>query len=213
MGAVMIDTRLQSELLALLSESHAAAAAMTEGMLHSPDDPGVDRIVAELRRLSELISRRLGAIVDAHGWPGVSLVGEAGAKAAYRLVSHALALPEFQRSMLPRIERAAEEGEASWWDAAHLEDRIRAMEGRPQKYGTLFGPDPAGQMMPHPAIESPETVDALRAKIGLCTVEEEAHARRDAWTRRGAIPSADEIAKQRRDAERWASLLGWRVLE
>jgi hypothetical protein len=210
---VVIDTRLQSELLALLSESDSAMAAMSDGLRHSPEDPGVDGVVAELRRVADHISRRLGAVVDAHGWPGVSLVGEAGTKAAYRLVAHALALPEFQRSMLPRIERAAAAGEASWGDAAHLEDRIRAMEGRPQKYGTLLSPDQAGQMMPHPPIESPEMVDALRAKIGLCTVEEEARARRDALTRRGAVPSADEIAKQRRDAERWAVLLGWRVLE
>src|SRR6266567_7930146 len=54
------------------------------------------------------------------GWPGISLVGEDGAFAAWLLAQHADRDPVFQRRCLDLMAGAAARGEASWRDVAYL---------------------------------------------------------------------------------------------
>lgn len=110
---------------------------------------------------------RIKELVNSFGWPGKSLVGEDGAHAAWLLVQHADHDLEFQRRSLELMEPLMEVGEISPDHYAYLYDRVAVGDGRPQRFGTQFGPD----REPHP-IEDPQDVDARRSKFGLCSMAE-----------------------------------------
>ena len=146
---------------------------------------------------------RLAVIVDAVGWPGISLVGEDGADAAWLVLKHAIGSPELQRRMLPLVQRAVVAGEAPAWHAATLEDGIAFYEGRPQRYGTMFDWDERGVMAPW-TIEDPAGLDERRRAVGLPPLDDQ---------RRGmdGEPTPADPAERRREADAWARSVGWRA--
>ena len=153
---------------------------------------------------------RLAALIDAHGWPGRSRVGEASARAAWLILQHAIANPPLMRRGLTLLRGEASEGEVSQLEVAMLEDRICTFEGRPQRYGTQFDWDEHGRWSPLP-LEDPAGVDARRRAIGLGPLAQ------DLWRRRWAMarvrwperPPAGWAARQR-EKETWLRQVGWR---
>ncbi len=153
---------------------------------------------------------RLAALIDAHGWPGRSRVGEEGAQAAWLILQHAIGNPPLMRRGLTLLQGGASKGEVSPLEVAMLEDRIRTFEGRPQRYGTQFDWDEHGRLSPLP-LEDPAGVDARRRAIGLGPLAQ------DLWRRRWAMarvrwperPPADWAARQR-EKETWLRQVGWR---
>jgi Family of unknown function (DUF6624) len=161
--------------------------------------------VAEVHRQN---AKQLDEIVAQHGWPDEDLVGKNGAEAAWRIVQHAIDQPDFQRRMLAQLLEAAAQGRIGRWQPAMLEDRIRALEGRPQKYGTQFDWDDDGQMSPYPQIEDPSIVNDLRASVGLPPIEETIARHREAIKHSGE-PVPQDIKKRRAEMEAWARAVGW----
>jgi hypothetical protein len=104
-------------------------------------------------------------VLEKHGWPGKSTVGEDGALAAFLLVQHADADPSFQKKCLEMIIAAVEAKEASPSHMAYLTDRVLVAEGRPQRYGTQFH-TVDGKLQPRP-VEDPANLDARRQSVGL----------------------------------------------
>src|SRR6266550_7255680 len=159
---------------------------------------------------------RLAALIDAHGWPGRSRVGDEGAQAAWLVLQHAIGNPPLMRRGLTLLQGGVKEGEVSPLEVAMLEDRIRIFEGRAQRYGTQFDWDEHGRLSPLP-IEDAAGVDARRRAIGLGPLAQELRHRRGAGRRgrgRGRErererPPADWGARQR-DMERWLRQVGWR---
>ena len=197
-----MNTALQHELLTLLHEDYVDRNRITaDGALLRPSNPNLTSVVDQIREVNRRNAARLQSIVAEHGWPGISLVGTAGARAAYRLVLHAITLPDFQRAMLALIARAAAAGEASSWEAARLDDIIRRLEGQPQKYGTQFNWNENDELF---------CVGDLRAEIGLCSLEDEIELRDDPLKKHRRDVSAEEAEQRRREAESLARLLGWR---
>jgi hypothetical protein len=163
-------------------------------------------------KMAEVHSRnaeRLRDIIDQHGWPGRTLVGDRGARAAWLIVEHAIAYPQLMRSGLELIRDASRQGEVSQAEVAVLEDRIRVLEGRPQLYGTQYDWDDHGEMSPLP-IEDPGGVDARRLAIGLPRLGESTKRVRDGTRAAGELPPAD-LQQRRQEAETWARMIGWRV--
>ncbi len=151
---------------------------------------------------------RLGEIVDAHGWPGVSLVGEDGADAAWLLLKHAIGDPALQRRCLPLAAAAAAVGEVPAWQPATLLDGIRFYEGRPQVYGSMFDWDERGEMAPWP-IEDADGVDRRRQVVGLPPLAEQIESVRAAAAAERQPAPADPAA-HRLEADSWARSVGWR---
>jgi hypothetical protein len=206
-----MNTALQAELLALLDADYAEVNRITsDGTLLEPANPNRAHVITELRALAQRNVERLTRIMAEHGWPGVSLVGAAGATAAYRLVLHAFTLPAFQRSILPVLKKAAAAGEASWWDVSRLEDRMLALEGHLQRYGTQFSWNENGEQAPDPPVENVARANAERAAIGLCSLEDEIAYRNNALKAHRRFVSKEESSARRAQAEEWARLLGWR---
>jgi hypothetical protein len=162
-----------------------------------------------MRAVHDRHAARLAQILAAHGWPGERPVGEDGAEAAWLIVQHAIAQPGFQRRALDALREAADRGEVPRRQAAMLEDRIRVLEGRPQRYGTQFDWDSAGQLSPLP-IEDRAGLAQRRKELGLRPLDEEIQRRRGAVAQEGERPPADWAAHQCA-RETWLREVGWRT--
>lgn len=149
---------------------------------------------------------RLTTIIDQHGWPGKSLVGEDGAWAAWLIAQHAISNPTFMRQCLYLLKQADSKNEVFPWQAAMLEDRVRMYEGKPQIYGTQFQPDKNGELISYP-IEDPEYVNDRRRTIGLNTLEERAAELRN----QSAHENVSLPPDWEEEYERWLYLVGWRA--
>jgi hypothetical protein len=149
----------------------------------------------------------LTAIIEEHGWPGRSLVGEDGAHAAWFVLQHAIGNPPLQRRGLGLLREAAERGEAPARQAAYLEDRICFFEGRPQVYGTQYDWDASGELSPHPVADI-AGVDERRRSVGMGTLEENTRRFREEAARSGEGPPGDRAGHERFLA--WCRAVGWR---
>ena len=187
---------LRRELLALAAEDQRVRAELdAEGTLHDGYHP---RMEAVHRRNAAV----LRAVLDAHGWPGRTMVGDDGAEAAWLIVQHAIGEPELQRRCVALLRAAAERGDAPAWQPAYLEDRVRRFEGRPQRWGTQIETDDEGRPV-MPALEEPETVDARRAAVGL-----EPLAERLASV--GTLPVPRDRERFAHEYAEWLRRVGWR---
>jgi hypothetical protein len=161
-----------------------------------------------MRAVHDRHAARLAEIVAEHGWPGERQAGADGAEAAWLIAQHAIALPGFQRQALGALSAAAARGDVPPWQAAMLNDRIRVLEGRPQRYGTQFDWDSTGQLSPLP-IEDRPGVDERRRHLGLAPLEAEIQRRRRAVAQEGERAPSDWAAHQR-VMEAWLREVGWR---
>src|SRR5690606_30750870 len=81
----------------------------------------------------EARTARLAEIIDEHGWPTRSLVGEDGASAAWLIAQHSDLDVGFQERALGLLREAVADGEADPTELAYLEDRVARNQGRPQR--------------------------------------------------------------------------------
>ena len=87
-----------------------------------------DQVQRQLLELMGRLRRRLAEILDTHGWPGRSLVGEGGAEAAWALALHSMPAPDVLRRCLTLLRGAAAAGEAEPWQVAFLTGRRSLVE-------------------------------------------------------------------------------------
>jgi hypothetical protein len=150
-----MDEPLRSTLLQMAREDQ-------EAIRIAAADPSRPMNEADRRRTTEIHSRNgdlIRRIVQEHGWPGRSLVGDDGAGAAWLVVQHMDDELEFQRSCLQLMQQAFAAGEVGPHDLAYLTDRVLTHEGKSQMYGTQG----IGVTSP----EDEARIDANRAAIGL----------------------------------------------
>jgi hypothetical protein len=125
----------------------------------------VDNYHPRLEEVHRANASRLRQIIAVFGWPGMALVGEKGAKAAWRIALHAISEPAFMRQCRDLVQVASDAGDAPRWQFAILDDRIRVYEGRPQRYGTQLRVGPNG-LEPHP-LENEGRINSMRMQAGL----------------------------------------------
>jgi hypothetical protein len=192
---------LRSELIAMAAADLALRAELaSSGALFEGYHP-------RMRALHETNAARLSAILDSHGWPGRSLVGDEAAEAAWLILQHAIGDPALQRRGLALLQSAAAANDVAPAHVATLEDRIRASEGRPQRYGTQFDWDERGSVSPLP-IEDEANVDARRAAVGLCPLAEQIERMRRDAAAAGEHAPKDWQARQAEIRE-WRRATGW----
>lgn len=124
-----------------------------------------------MKALHERNASRLKEIISSYGWPGITLVGEEAAKAAWLVAQHSVSDPEFMAECVGLLEGAVARKEVAGWQLAFLQDRVRMLSGKLQYYGTQFDVDENGRPTPFP-IEDSATVNERRALLGLNSVEE-----------------------------------------
>src|SRR4051812_49850747 len=119
---------LRAELEAMAEEDRRVRAELAaDGSLFGGYHP-------VMQAVHDRNAARLTEIIEQHGWPGRSLVGEDGAGAACLVLHHAIGHPALQRRGLVLLQEAVAQGEVPALEAAILEDRIAFFEGRPQRH-------------------------------------------------------------------------------
>jgi hypothetical protein len=193
---------IREKLVAMAAEDQAVRAQLAaDGSLFDGYHPRMEEV--HRRNAADLLE-----IVERHGWPVRSQVGEPAARAAWIILQHAIGDPSLQRRGLGWLQEAAARGEVAPIDVAMLEDRIRSYEGRPQRYGTQFDWDASGQISPYP-VDDPEGVDERRASIGLGPLDEAARSMRERRAQGPEMPPKD-WAERQRQKEAWLHKVGWR---
>lgn len=135
-----------------------------------PETVSDSAFMGRMVRADSAHSRRLQALIEGHGWPRASEVGPEAANAAFLIVQHT-PFEEWQRDMLPHVERAVHAGELDGQAYAMLYDRVQTKLGRPQRYGTQLSSTDDGRLRLD-ALEEPAAVDSLRAELGMPPLEE-----------------------------------------
>jgi len=158
-----MNDQLRNELLARIEKEQN----LRRDLNASPDDI---QLIMRMMEADAQNTMWLDEIIQQHGWPSKSLVGEEGAQAAFLIVQHSPAL-QFQKKCLQLLEQAVHEHEADAISLAYLSDRIRTSEGKPQLYGTQGQTSADGSIIPFP-IEDKEHVDERRSALGLEPVAE-----------------------------------------
>ena len=120
----------------------------------------------EMEQLHRRHNARMRSIVQLYGWPGRSLVGDDGCRAAGFIVQHAILDPELQEHCVELLADAVVSGEAEAFMLALLTDRVLMQKGEPQIYGTQYIGAEGGGVEPW-AIAEPETVDERRLAVDL----------------------------------------------
>ena len=166
-----LNKALQAELIKMGREDQRYRTKWQNQMIKmSPTERSKPNKVDALMKKQEQVDRRnvlrLAEIVQQHGWPDRSLVGEAASGAAFLIVQHAKL--EQQEKYLPLIKASAIKGEVNPANAATLEDRVLVGQRKKQRYGTQvhFGPETGGKWELY-AIEDEEHVDERRAAVGM----------------------------------------------
>ncbi|MEO8071151.1 MAG: DUF6624 domain-containing protein [Acidobacteriota bacterium] len=145
---------------------------------------------------------RLRAIIAAHGWPGLSLVGDTGAAAAWRIAQHAIGEPAFMRQCRDLIERASAQRDVPRAHFACIDDRIRSFEGRPQQFGTQLRGGAHG-LEPYPLVDE-RRVEMWRRDAGLPPLAEILASANAHPPPKPQDPAASEDAERR-----WRFQVGW----
>ncbi len=166
--AAAMNDALREELL----ERQAEDQAVRTGVPLPGDDRTPEELFGQMGTVDAMNTARMKEILEEHGWPGWSMVGEDGSTAAWTLAQHADLDLAFQELALAYLMGAVEAGDASPGDLAYLIDRVRVAKNLPQVYGTQIGPGPDGDVAPRTPIEDPDNVDARRAEAGLSTLDE-----------------------------------------
>jgi hypothetical protein len=148
---------LRQTLLKLGEEDQAQAVLAYQG----PVPGAAEHAQARVALLKQMIAE--------YGWPGITLVGEDGATAAWLIAQHADFDVPFQRQCLALVEEAYQRGEVTGMHLAYLTDRVLIAERKPQLYGT--------QGTPIYSAEEKAQVEARRKKLGLPSMAEMARER------------------------------------
>ncbi|MFF1690605.1 DUF6624 domain-containing protein [Streptomyces sp. NPDC058254] len=123
-----------------------------------------------LRIVDEANTRALARILETYGWPGITLVGQEAATAAWLIAQHAPL--ELQLRALPLLAEAAAHGQAPAWHVAYLSDRILMRQDQPQVYGSQYCDRDDGQGMRLWPLVDPDRVDERRTTVGLGPIAE-----------------------------------------
>ena len=129
-----------------------------------PDSP--QRIEKLARRAMDTDSTNLVMVNDIlreGGFPRKSQVGEFALLAVWSVFQHNPL--EQQKLFLPQLEEAVQRGDIAPMYLAMLKDRIDVREGRPQKYGTQWGPDGLCPLL------NASHVNEWRKEVGLPPIE------------------------------------------
>ena len=121
--------------------------------------------VEKMRTVDAVNRKRLKEIITLIGWPSKKLVGEKASGAAFLVAQHAADDIDFMKEVFSYIEADYRNQRASPSEYALMYDRIKMLEGKPQRFGTQLTINSSGC---HPwKMEEPQKVDEYRAQMGL----------------------------------------------
>ncbi len=159
---------LRLELLKRVQQDQSIRNELISKGVENPDKA----LLARMQAIDTANTKRVRAIVRKYGWPTPELVGRDGVDAAFLIVQHAKL--DFQKEILPLVEKAYRNGGLPGQSYALLLDRVLVGQGKPQVYGTQAKrfEEWKGQEVALEPIEDEENVDKRRAEVGLFPLAE-----------------------------------------
>jgi len=166
------EPALRDELVKRMKADQDARAGLMK--LRSPEDYQRPEVKAMIERMKKVDQDNLGwfkGVVERHGWPGKSLVGEDGAQGAFLIAQHAVDDLEFMAKCLGLLKEAYKAGEAEGQSVALMTDRLLVRkETKKQLYGTQLMTE-GDKLVPLP-IEDEANVDKRRRELGMMPLAE-----------------------------------------
>jgi 23S rRNA (guanosine2251-2'-O)-methyltransferase len=167
-AAADADPALERELERRLAGPSMPLIAAIAGWPEAPDE------ALALLEVNAANVRRLGEIVEEHGWPGLRLVGADGADAAWMLVQHADRSNDLRRAWLAALADAVQTGDADPRHLATVADRTEVVADEMQQYGTIVMLADDGEVeFPVPVADAGR-LDSRRLALGLPSLAAEA---------------------------------------
>ncbi len=195
-----MNNQVRDELLAMKHrDMDMRSRLLEEGKLYGDYAP-------EMQQVHRENAKALDTLISQHGWPGLSLVGLEGCRAAWFVAQHSICTPSLQRKFLTLLTEASERGDAPKSQVAFLTDRIRFNENKPQVYGTVLDWNEQGELGCE--IEDAEQVDIRRKAVGLGPFLEDLERHRREVAAEGGRPP-DDFKRYKEAARRWATSVGW----
>jgi hypothetical protein len=193
-----MDESLEKALLDMEARDRTLRAEVTTVVGHQ------EHYHPRLEELHRANASRLRQIIAVFGWPGLALVGEHGARAAWRIALHSGSEPAFMRQCRDLLDAASQKQDVPRWQFAIIDDRIRVYEGLPQRYGTQLRVGAAG-LEPHP-LENESRINSMRMQAGLPPMAQTLAKAR-------ALPQLTAAEQARRDAAEleFRRLVGWTI--
>lgn len=131
------------------------------------DHPVTKAIQALLTIMRAENNEQVAKVIDNHGWPKISEVGEAAATSVFYIVQHGEA--SLRKKYVSKLKQACESKEAPWLWYATMYDRMLQDQGKKQCYGTQY----SGHANPtRDPIEAPEFVNKRRWELGLAPIND-----------------------------------------
>lgn len=161
----------------------------------------------EMEALHRENADALEKIIDTIGYPTISKVGKEASEAAWLIIQHAIAKPEFMKKCLLLLERFDESQDVDPKNIAYLSDRINVFEGRPQLYGTQFDWDEFGNLSPQ-NYDDMDNVNNRRKAIGMNSLEEQTKIIRQQAIKENQETPLD-FRKRKKEYETWRRKVGW----
>jgi len=127
------------------------------------------QIAGNLADIDAQLTAGLKEIVAKSGWPTIKLVGIDASNGAMLVLTHTQD-HAWQLSLLPLLEKLADEDRIDGLPLAFVIDKELVAEGKLQRYGTQFTRVDAGIGMY--GVEDPGGLDAARARAGLPPIDE-----------------------------------------
>jgi hypothetical protein len=153
------DLALRSELVKMREVDQG----IRKRSIDAPQDKR-DALEAEMKHTDVALTKRLKEIVAAKGWPTISLVGWEASHAAAIVLIHSPDT-EFQKSLLPQLQKLVDEGKIGGTEIAYIVDKILVAEGKLQRFGTQT--DEKDNRLVISPVEDPEHVDQRRERYLL----------------------------------------------
>ncbi|ROI04994.1 MULTISPECIES: DUF6624 domain-containing protein [unclassified Chryseobacterium] len=150
----------------------------------------------EMERVHKANAKRLREIIAEIGFPTIANIGEEGSEAAWLIIQHSIAEPEFMKECYQRMVENSRDINPK--HRAYLYDRIQVFQSRPQKYGTQISSD--GRLYP---VEDKSKVNEERINVTLPPLSHDVISK---------IPEAEQIPEiDARDSEYmiWRKKVGW----
>lgn len=149
----------------------------------------------------------LDRIIDTIGYPTIEKVGEEASEAAWLVIQHAIAKPNFMRKCAQLLQIAVHQRQATPVSLAYLTDRIAIFEGKQQLYGTQFDWNENGELAPNP-FDDLAKVNQRRKSIGLNTLEAQTAIMRKQAQKENHFPPTD-FKKRQQAMNEWRQKVGW----
>ena len=181
----MVERELAAaEALFTRCEAEPALDRELEALVAGPATPlitalagweGAPEEADDLLAVNEANVDRLAEIVDGlAAWPGLRLVGADGTDAAWMLARHADRRNEERRAWLEPLADAVGSGDADPRHLATMADRVAAVAGEPQPYGTIVTLADDGEAEFSLPVADAGQLDRRRVAIGMPSVSDEA---------------------------------------